>query len=75
MAMMGFLITAKECMELEYIIRRELEEMLLDLEDTRLDGMVRKAIEERYQLIYRLYSRIASPKDRLRYVRNKYHQR
>lgn len=74
MAMMGLLITPKECMELEYIIRRELEEMLLDLEDTRLDGVVRKAIEERYQLIYRLYSRIAPPKEKLRYVRKYEHR-
>lgn len=70
-AMMGLLISSKECYELEYLIRRELEEMLLDLEDSRLDGLVRKAIEERYQMIFRLYSRIAQPKDLLRYVRNK----
>lgn len=69
--MMGLLISSKECYELEYLIRRELEEMLLDLEDSRLDGLVRKAIEERYQMIFRLYSRIAPPKDLLRYVRNK----
>jgi hypothetical protein len=71
MSMMGLLISTKECMELEYLIRRELEEMLLDLEDQRLDGLIRKAIEERYQLIFRLYSRVASPKDLVRYVRNK----
>lgn len=69
--MLGLLISAKECLELEYLIRRELEEMLLDLEDSRLDGIVRTAIEERYQMIFRLYSRIAPPTELLRYVRNK----
>lgn len=71
MTMLGLLISSKECLELEYLIRRELEEMLLDLEDQRLDGLVRRAIEERYQLVFRLYARIASPKDLVRYVRNK----
>lgn len=70
-SMMGLLISSKECLELEYLIRRELEEMLLDLEDSRLDGLVRLAIEERYQMIYRLYARIAPPRDLIRYVRNK----
>lgn len=69
--MMGLLISSKECLELEYLIRRELEEMLLDLEDSRLDGLVRVAIEERYQIIFRLYSRVAPPRDMVRYVRNK----
>lgn len=69
--MMGLLISAKECLELEYLIRRELEEMLLDLEDVRLDGLVRIAMEERYQLIFRLYARVAPPREMLRYVRNK----
>ncbi|CCQ95271.1 conserved hypothetical protein [[Clostridium] ultunense Esp] len=69
MAMMGLLISPKEFMELEYLIRRELEEMLLDLEDRRLDGLARIAIEERYQLMFRLYARVASPKELARFVR------
>lgn len=70
MAMMGLLISMKEMMELEYLVRRELEEMLLDLEDRRLDGVIRTVMEERYQLIFRLYTRIASPQDIGRFVRN-----
>lgn len=70
MAMMGLLISMKELMELEYLVRRELEEMLLDLDDRRLDGVIRTAMEERYQLIFRLYTRIASPRDIGRFVRN-----
>lgn len=70
MAMMGLLISMKELMELEYLIRRELEEMLLDLEDRRLDGVVRTAMEERYQLLFRLYARVATPRDIGRFVRS-----
>ncbi|MFV9511618.1 hypothetical protein [Tepidibacillus sp. LV47] len=72
--MLGFLFSEKECNELEYMIKKELEEMLLDLSDERIDGALRKAIEERYQIIFRLYSRFASSKELSKYVRNRqYH--
>lgn len=69
--MMGFLFNSKECQELEYMLRRELEELLLDLGDKRIDGVVRTAMEERYMTVFRMYGRLASPKELAKYVRNK----
>lgn len=70
-AVLGFLLSGKECKELEYLLRRELEEMLLDLNDRRLDSVVRRAIEDRYAVIFRLYARIAPPQELARYARKR----
>jgi len=45
--------------------------MLLDLTDLRLDGVLRKAIEDRYQVVFKMYARLG-PKNQLsKYVRNR----
>ncbi len=71
MFMMGFLFSARECREIEYLLRRELEETLLDLGDYRIDEMVRKAMEDRYQVLFKMYGRFVTPKELSRYIRNK----
>lgn len=58
--MRGLLINEKERQELQYILKRELEEILLDYEDGRIDGTVKKTMEEKYQLVLSLYRRISS---------------
>ncbi|OUM95089.1 MAG: hypothetical protein A9Z00_12695 [Thermobacillus sp. ZCTH02-B1] len=68
--MLGMLLTDKECKELDYMLRKELDEMLLDLQDTRLDPEVRESIVQRYRVIFRMYARFASPKELSRYVLN-----
>jgi len=69
--MLGLLINFKEMQELEYLLKREMEELLLDLQDPRIDGIVKRAMEERYQLIFNLFRRIASPSDCSKYIRIK----
>ena len=69
--MMGFLFSQKECQELQYMLRRELEELLLDFGDKRIDGVVRTAMEERYTTVFRMYGRFVSSKELVKYVRNK----
>ena len=71
MLMMGFMFNQKECQELEYMLRRELEELLLDLGDKRIDGVVRVAMEDRYSTVFKMYGRLASPKELAKYVRNR----
>lgn len=68
--MLGMLFNNKECKELDYVLRKELDEMLLDLNDTRLDGDIKGAIARRYKIIFRMYARIASPKELSRYALN-----
>ncbi|KQL47155.1 hypothetical protein [Brevibacillus choshinensis] len=69
--MLGFLFNTKEVQELEYLIKRELEEMLLDFSDKRIDYLVKRAMEERYSIMFRMYARIASPNELSKYVRRR----
>ncbi len=69
--MLGILFNERECKELDYVLRKELDEMLLDLHDKRIDGEIKTAIEARYQIIFRMFARLASPKELSRYARNR----
>ncbi|SDE57341.1 hypothetical protein SAMN02799630_05750 [Paenibacillus sp. UNCCL117] len=72
--MLGFLFNERECRELDYVLRKELDEMLFDLNDKRIDSDIKTAIESRYRTIFRMYARLASPKEISRYARNRmYH--
>ncbi|MCR6104931.1 hypothetical protein HXA34_01340 [Salipaludibacillus agaradhaerens] len=68
--MIGFMLKEQEAEEFEYMLKRELEELLLDLMDERLDGQIRQAMEARYTVIYKLYKRLAPPKEVLKYLRH-----
>jgi hypothetical protein len=69
--MLGLLVNDKEIKELEYILKREMEELLHDLGDSRIDRVVKHAMEERYQLLFKLFTRFAPSKECSKYFRNK----
>jgi hypothetical protein len=69
--MIGLLINNKEIKEIEYLIKRELEEILLDMDDSRIDNIVKKAMEERYKLLFQLFRRVAAPSECTKYIRTK----
>lgn len=71
--MLGLLLNQNECKELEYLLRKELDEILFDLSDERLDSSLRKAMNERYQSIFKLFSRFAPSQTLSKYARNKYY--
>ena len=66
--MLGFLFNDQECKELSYLLRKELDEMLFDLRDGRIDGHIRQAIKTRYKVIFRMYAKLASPKELSKYA-------
>ncbi|MFC5401786.1 hypothetical protein [Cohnella soli] len=66
--MLGMMFTEKECKEFDYLLRKEMDEMLLDMGDRRLDGPVKEAISRRYKIIFRMYARIAPPRELSRYA-------
>ncbi|WP_099156756.1 hypothetical protein [Virgibacillus ndiopensis] len=66
--MLGLLINDIEQKEMEYLVRRELEELLMDLEDHRIDHMVKRAMRERYRILFRLFRRVADEKECLKYM-------
>ncbi|WP_319005325.1 hypothetical protein [Fictibacillus halophilus] len=65
------MLNHQELNEFEYVLKKEMEELMYDLEDQRIDGIVKSVLEERYQIIYRLFCRFAKPADCRRYLRRK----
>ncbi|MDB5053097.1 MAG: hypothetical protein JWM44_1147 [Bacilli bacterium] len=69
--MIGFLFNDLECKELNYLLRKELDEMLFDLCDPREDESAKFSIEARYRIVFRMFARLASPKEISKYARNR----
>ncbi|MCP8617992.1 hypothetical protein [Salirhabdus salicampi] len=70
--MIGMMINDMEKKELEYLLKREMEEILHDLNNRHIDHVVKRAMRERYQLLFRLFKRVAGSSDCLRYMPSKY---
>ena len=69
-SMLGLLVNEKEIKEIEYLIKREMDEILFDLKDNRIDYIVKRAMEERYKILFTLFRRVASPNECLKYMRS-----
>ncbi|MCL7749045.1 MULTISPECIES: hypothetical protein [Halalkalibacter] len=69
--MLGVILNEKEVQEVEYMLKREMEELLLDLSDPRIDDVVKRAMEEKYQIVFKIYKRFVPPKETMKYVLNK----
>lgn len=69
--MIGLLINDMEQREIEYLVKRELEELLMDLDDQRIDPTVKRAMRERYQTLFQLFRRVACEQECFRYMPKK----
>lgn len=69
--MLGLLINDKEKMELEYLLKREMDEILFDLQDDRIDHLVKRAINEKYNILFRLFKRVSTEEEILIYMKGK----
>lgn len=69
--MLGLLISQKELKEMQYLIKREMDEILFDLKDDRIDHIVKRAMEERYKILFALFKRVAAPNECLNYILNR----
>lgn len=67
--MLGMLVNEKEVKEIQYLIKRELDEILFDLEDERIDHIVKRAMEERYKILFALFTRVAPSNECMSYIR------
>nr|WP_285874566.1 hypothetical protein [Halalkalibacter oceani] len=65
---LGLLLNQKEVQEVEYMLKREMEEILLDLSDPRIDELVKRAMEEKYQIVFSIYKRLVTPKESVKYL-------
>jgi hypothetical protein len=68
---LGVILNEKEVQEVEYMLKREMEELLLDMSDPRIDEVVKRAMEEKYQIVFRIYKRFVPPKETMKYVLNR----
>lgn len=68
--MLGLLISEKEGLEMQYLLKREMDEILFDLEDERIDHVIKRAMEERYKILFNLFKRLASSNECLKYMRS-----
>ncbi|TYS84391.1 hypothetical protein [Rossellomorea aquimaris] len=67
--MLGLMINDREKQEIEYLLKREMDEILFDLKDSRIDHIVKRAMEERYKILFSLFKRFASHKECLKYMK------
>ncbi len=72
--MVGLMLSQMEAKEFEFLLKKEMEELLYDLQDHQIDQMVKAVLEERYQVLFRLFSRLAKPAECLRFCRRKQNQ-
>ena len=61
--MLGFLLSDKEAIELELLIKRELEEVRYNERQKDHHPIVQRALEERYNLLLKVLIRIAPKSD------------
>jgi len=66
--MFGLLINNMEQREIEYLLKRELEELLLDMDDDRIDPEIKKAMRNRYQTLFQLLRRFTPEQEYLKYI-------
>lgn len=67
-SMLGMMLSDKEVKEMEYLVKRELEALLVDLSDERIDGVVKNVMLEKYSILFHIYKRVAPPKDHICYA-------
>ncbi|MDM5336068.1 hypothetical protein QUF84_02160 [Fictibacillus enclensis] len=69
--MIGIMLNKREEKEMVYLLKKELEELLSDLKDDQIEPMVKTVLEERYHLLFRLFTLLASPAECTRFCRRK----
>lgn len=66
--MFGLLVSQMEKDEIQYLLKRELEEIQMDLEDYRIDQVVKQSMTKRYKTLFQLFQKVATEEECLRYM-------
>ncbi|MCA0985608.1 hypothetical protein LCL89_16345 [Halobacillus yeomjeoni] len=69
--MHGIIINEQERREIEYLLKREMEEITFDLGDHRIDHGLKNAMEERYEVLFQIFRRFATREECLQYMPRK----
>ncbi|GAA0503823.1 hypothetical protein GCM10008986_34260 [Salinibacillus aidingensis] len=70
--MYGLMLNDMERKEFEYLLKREMEELILDLKSRNIDHVVKRAMRERYEILFRLFKRFANKSECLKYMPSKH---
>ena len=70
--MIGLLVNEVELREIKYLLKRELEELLMDLGDPRIDGAIKEAMQKRHKSLFNLFKRVAPKQEHIKYVLYRY---
>lgn len=62
------MINEREQKEMAYVLKREMEEILLDLRDERIESNVKDVMRDRYKILFQLFKRVASERECMRYM-------
>jgi hypothetical protein len=65
----GALFEDREAHELEYLLKKEMEELSAEIEEPDLNHLVKRVMEERYRLLFTIYKRFAPEQECIRYLR------
>lgn len=66
--MLTLLINEDEKREIYYLLKREMDEILFDLGDSRIDVMVKHSMKKKYQRLFDLFKRVAPADDCMEYL-------
>ncbi|ARI75358.1 hypothetical protein [Halobacillus mangrovi] len=69
--MYGIMINEQERREVEYLLKREMEEIMFDLGDHRIDQNLKNAMEDRYEVLFQIFRRFANRDEILQYLPRK----
>ncbi|SFK50837.1 hypothetical protein SAMN04487936_1162 [Halobacillus dabanensis] len=69
--MHGLIIDEQERREIEYLLKREMEEITFDLGDHRIDQGLKRAMEDRYEVLFQIFRRFATREECLQYMPRK----
>jgi len=69
--MQAMLLNEMEIKEMQYLLKREMDEILFDLKDDRIDLFIKTEMEERYKHLFTLFKRVAPPVDCMKYILTK----
>ncbi|AOH52907.1 hypothetical protein ACQKGI_22820 [Peribacillus muralis] len=69
--MLGLLISDKEKLELEYLLKREMDEIVSDFQDERIDHIIKRAMNEKFNILFSLFKRVSTEEECLVYMKVK----
>ncbi|WP_285769139.1 hypothetical protein [Peribacillus sp. SI8-4] len=69
--MLGLLINEKEKMEMVYLLKKEMDEIISDFHDERVDHLIKRAMNEKYNLLYGLLRRMSAEEECHTYMKEK----